>query len=211
MTCSVVFAFDFDGVIADSGPAYVRSINSVGQRLGATRQMSTEQLSRMSAFFHQRSAELIGLPEAKFDQFSASLREVFHQEQTCPGLQQEMGPLLCGLQKIGTVVIVSANEQRVIESALERLGVSVQHIYAGQGQAGKADVLSALAQNAEVVMIGDTVSDCRAAALAEVACVAVSWGWQCAELLSHAGVPIAHNCGELQRCLGLWLRGLEES
>lgn len=204
MTCSVVFAFDFDGVIADSGPAYVRAINTVGQRLGATRQMNTELLSRMPEYFHQRSAELIGLPESKLEQYSAGLREIFHQEQAHPDLIHEMGPLLCALQESGSVVMVSANEQGVIESALKRLGVAVQSVYAGHGRAGKATVLSALAQNAEVVMIGDTLSDCHAAATAEVACIAVSWGWQCAELLSGAGVPVVHNCGELRLYLEQW-------
>lgn len=204
MTCSVVFAFDFDGVIVDSGPAYVRAINTVGELLGATRPMNTELLSRMPEYFHQRSAELIGLPESKLEQYSAGLREVFHQEQARPDLIHEMGPLLRGLQESDTVVMVSANEQAVIESALNRLGVSVQNVYAGQGRAGKATVLSALAQSAEVVMIGDTLSDCHAAATAEVACVAVSWGWQCAELLSGASVPVVHSCDELQLCLEQW-------
>lgn len=204
MTASVVFAFDFDGVIVDSAPAYAQAINTVGRELGATRQMDTELLSRMPEYLHQRSAELIGLPESKLEQFSAGLREVFHQVQACPDLIHDMGPLLRGLQESGSVVMVSANEQGVIESALNRLDVSVKNVYAGHGRAGKATVLSDLAQNAEVVMIGDTLSDCHAAATAEVACVAVSWGWQCAELLSSASVPVVHSCDELQLWLEQW-------
>ena len=204
MTTPVVFAFDFDGVIVDSAPAYVRAINTVGEQLGATRQMDTELLSCMPEYLHQRSAELIGLPESKLAQFSEGLREVFHQEQACLDLRYDMGPLLLALQKNGSVVMVSANEQAVIESALIQLDVSVQNVYAGHGRVGKATVLSQLAQSARVVMIGDTLSDCHAAAAAGVECVAVSWGWQGAELLSHAGVPVVHNSEALQLWLELW-------
>lgn len=203
MNARPTFAFDFDGVIADSAPTYVQAINKVGRQLGATQQMNTQILAAMPEYLHHRSAELIGLPSAQLASFSAGLREAFHQHRQVV-LHSAMGPVLSTLQSLGSVVVVSANEQAVIASALAQLGVSVQGIHAGKGREGKAAVLAELARRSRVVMVGDTLSDCQAAAAASVDCVAVSWGWQGRALLAGAGVPVLHSSELLEEWLRQW-------
>jgi len=206
MSTPLVFAFDFDGVIVDSAPAYVRAINTVGQRHGAKHSLDLAQLSRMPEYFHRRSAQLIGLPEEALESYSAGLRQEFHQTSTRAELHKDIAPLLTELQQRGSVMVVSANDSDVIGAALEQLEVSVQGVYAGCGRDAKAQVLEQLALTARVVMIGDTLSDCHAASQAGVACVAVGWGWQCSELLASSGVPVVENRRALAKWLQLWAK-----
>lgn len=205
MNKTSVFAFDFDGVIADSAQAYVNAINSVAVNLGATRQMSCELLAGMRDYRHAHSAALIGVAESQLPRYSQGLRDYFHQYSEY-SLVTAMGPLLQRLSPLGSVVVLSANEQTVIEAAIAELDVAVDDIYAGHGREDKARVLTRLAAEARVLMIGDTLSDCDAAANAKVDAVAVSWGWQGCELLTEARVPIVDSPVQLQQWILDWCR-----
>ncbi len=205
MTATVVFAFDFDGVIADSAEAYARAINAVATPLSATRQMTTQLLAEMPEYRHQHSADVVGLPANCHGEFSKGLRDYFHQPQSVP-LHRAMGPVLTALQDHGDVVLVSANDEEVIRLALSELQVRVEHVYGGRGKTAKAAVLGEVAERNRVIMIGDTLSDCGAAEEGGVDAIAVSWGWQSATLLTQAGVPVVHTPAELQDALMQWLQ-----
>ena len=205
MSTSVVFAFDFDGVIADSAKAYARAINAVATPLGATRQMTTGLLAEMPEYRHQHSADVVGLPTNCQEVFSEGLRDYFHQPQSV-SLHDAMGPVLSALKDHGEVVLVSANDEAVIRLALSELQVRADCVYGGRGKAAKADVLGELAERSRVIMVGDTLSDCGAAEQAGVDAIAVSWGWQSATLLLQAGVPVVHTPADLQAALMQWLQ-----
>ncbi|MGB0866828.1 MAG: HAD family hydrolase [Granulosicoccaceae bacterium] len=199
-----LIAFDFDGVIVDSASTYVQSINHVGQCLGANKLLSIDQLALMPDYRHQFSAEMIELPRQQFSAFSEQLSLRFHRVQERAKLHRAMGLLLANCLKRGEVVILSANEQRVIEMALSELALDSIPIYARCGREAKANVLADLAQRARVLMVGDTLSDCRAAASAGVDCVSVAWGWQGRERLLEAKVPLMASVEELHHWLVHW-------
>lgn len=201
-----VFAFDFDGVLVDSAAAYVQAVNRAGGELGASRRLSVAELAAMEDYRHGCSAERIGLPASALSAYSEALRRHFHVAQARARLHPGMAPVLAEAAAHGGVVVVSANAREVIEPALRRFGAGAPPIYAGRGRAGKAEVLAALAQRARVLMVGDTLSDCRAAAEAGVGCVAVAWGWQGAGVLRRAGVPVVSSARALRAQMAHWRR-----
>lgn len=203
MTQARVFAFDFDGVIADSAPAYVAAINAAAEPLGATRRMDLQMLADMPAYAHALSARQVGLSEARTAQYSAALREHFHR-QAAPPLHRCMGAVLERLSTAGEVIVLSANAEAAIAAALTDLGVQPTAVYAGRAASAKAEVLKLLSERAKVVMVGDTLADCHAARDAGVAAVAVAWGWQSEPLLASAGVPVMANAVDLEAWLLAW-------
>ena len=203
MSNTLVFAFDFDGVISDSAQAYVDAINSVSVKLGASHPMTLESLASMPDYKHAHSATLTGVPLEHLSAYSDGLREYFHQQPDLT-LIAAIAPLLQQLAGLGSVVVVSANEHGVIETALNTLAVKVDGIYAHHGREQKTAVLKQLQTDARVLMVGDTLNDCYAAEAAGVDMVAVSWGWQARDLLLSAGVPVVDNVEQLKRWVLAW-------
>lgn len=203
MKAKPIFVCDFDGVIADSAPAYVDAINIAAQSLGASRLMTLDLLATMPSYQHVRSAQLLGLEEHSLDQFSQALRMEFHRQSESP-LHLAMRPVLCEMKNMGRLVLLSANEHHVLQGALDSWQMADVDIFPQRGEAAKTQKLEELSRSYRVVMIGDTLNDCRAAAAAGVHCIAVTWGWQCAELLQSAGVPMAQTSEQLLLHLRAW-------
>ncbi len=111
-----------------------------------------------------------------------------------PALFAGIAAVLRALAGHGPIAILSASPLVVIESALERAGVSgaVQAIRDGSDPTSKAAKLPGLLGQFGVgasgaVMIGDGVSDIRAGQANCMLTAAVTWGWQSRARLEAAG------------------------
>lgn len=129
-----------------------------------------------------------GLDPARFAQDVSDF--VTNHEQVSP-LIPGMSDVLRALAETGPLAIISATHSSVLHRFLDAHGLSdcFDHVIGGDAGRPKADILmqlDATTGNRPVVMVGDAISDIRAAHAAALPCIAVAWGWQPAEMLTDA-------------------------
>lgn len=177
-------AFDFDGVLVDSLGRFLEHAAVVAASLGHPRSPSLRDLDALDQMKVIDFARQIDLPEAVVEQFRDEVYDRIQAEQANLRFFTDMKDVLAQALDQFHVAIVTANRERVVQDFLERQGLA-QRVHAIYGEEGgyKAKKLAAFAQSAavsikQVFMIGDAVSDVRAAQQAGAKSIAVTWGGQ---------------------------------
>ena len=198
--------FDFDGVLVDSAQYYCRCIEQVAKQLGGVGSYTVEDLGLVTTLRYRAFLQAFGLPSELHTVFAQRLRHAFHAD---PCNFTPIGPLVAALRQTAPsreLRVLSANDQDLIQRWLQQQGLHghLSIVRGGAHSGQKIDVLQQWNKELDgIVFIGDTVSDAEQALAADVEFVAVSWGWQKAELLKQHKVPVASNPEELCRWLGL--------
>jgi phosphoglycolate phosphatase-like HAD superfamily hydrolase len=185
-----ILIFDFDGVLADSLAPMLRYAGQVCLELGypcTPTQKDLEILDRMEFSEYGRQ---LGIPEEKIETFVARNFELFSRREQplaiTPGIKLVIGKL----SQIAILVVITGNSCKVVGKFLDTYGLKdkFQTVLGAEDDGSRlGKILKVISLNGglngEVYMIGDAVSDIRAASEAGIKSVAIAWGHQSKEKL----------------------------
>ena len=177
--------FDFDGVLCDSLSLVIDISNSVSLELGGTGGLNSEKIARLENVTFPEIAQLVGVTNEQFAEFSKRLFQNFSKRsaevELFPGVSEQVKHL----SKHNTLGVITANHSDVVEEILERAGIldCFTKILGANHQGSKERKIMdfAIGHNKNyrnLWMVGDSKSDIAAGHLAQARTVAVTWGWQ---------------------------------
>lgn len=193
----MLLAFDFDGVIADSLAHNLETTNRNCAGRGNGRVFTAADIEELESMSFKELGVKLGVDDdERLEIQTATLAQLpVGIEAVRPF--EDIGRTLDILSRGATLAIVSSSTNAVIRPFLKKYGFDsfFTKILTFDEPGAKAEKLNALAAEFAVpksamFMIGDAVSDIKAAQKAGVKSVAVSWGFQSAARLATANPDI---------------------
>ena len=182
--------FDFDGVLADTLGDMLRFAQEVCDELGVSHTVVQTDLSELEVMSFATFGKACGMSEELVDEFVRRCTGKFAQKKSPPALFNGLGEVVRKLAEVHLLVVVTGNMERNVCAFLEEHALQgcVRAVYGVDMPGSKAEkILMAKSQFAAdgdpVFMVGDSLSDIRAARQAGVKSIAVSWGHQSVERL----------------------------
>ncbi len=186
---SKTIIFDFDGTLADSLAVLVQITNELAPEFGID-PISPEQVAALRGL---NSQEIIKMSGVSLWQIPFLLRRYqvrFHQRAArvllFPEIEQMLHELKFSGYKLG---IVSSNSVENIDVVLRHYQIDQLFSFIkscsvfGKGRAIRSIMRANYAVAHETVYVGDEVRDIEAARRSKVVSIAVTWGFNAAELL----------------------------
>jgi phosphoglycolate phosphatase len=202
--------FDFDGVLADTLADMLRFAQEVCDELGVNHTVLQTDLSELEVMSFATFGRACEMPEDFVDEFVRRCTEKFSEKEVPPAIFEGLGEVIRKLAGRHWLAVVTGNTGRNVRAFLERHGLSgcVRAVYGVDLPGTKLEkILMAKGQFAAegeaVFMVGDSLSDIRAAREAGVKTIAVSWGHQRLDKLIEAQPDhVVHSPGELVEIIG---------
>jgi phosphoglycolate phosphatase len=192
-----IIIFDFDGVLADSLEPMLRFANQVCQELGVQATPSKADLEALDKMEFSEFGRQVGIPENQITTFVQRNQQLFYEQDQPPEIVQGMQSVISSLAGHNTLAIITGNSCKVVENFLEKYQIrnNFQIILCDEHKGNRLEKIRqvmGLASNhsSSVYMIGDAVSDIRAAHAAGITSIAVSWGHQSVDKLSQANPDV---------------------
>ena len=177
--------FDFDGVLADTIADMLRFAQEVCAELGVKHTVVQTDLSELEVMSFATFGRACGIPEDLVDEFVRRCTGKFAEKKAPPEIFNGLGEVLRKLAKSHVLAVVTGNTEGNVRTFLEQHGLEgcFRALYGVDMPGSKAEkILMAKSQfvaEAETVfMVGDSMSDVRAARAAGVKSIVVSWGHQ---------------------------------
>ena len=177
--------FDFDGVLADTLADMLRFGQEVCDELGVKHTVVQTDLSELEVMSFATFGWACEVPEDLVDEFVRRCTRKFAEKESPPVIFDGMGVVVRNLAESYTLAVVTGNTEAVVRTFLEEhgLGGCIRAVYGVDMPGSKVEkILMAKSQFAAegeaVFMVGDSLSDVRAAREAGVTSIAVSWGHQ---------------------------------
>lgn len=205
----MLFAFDFDGVIADSFDYNIGLMNRVAIELGLTELFCRATVSACDVMTWERVGAQCGVPESLSGLFCDRLFSLLRNVQPPVAVFDGMAEVLSVAKELGRVVVVTSNFESLVTDVLRRneLMDRVERVFGVETSKDKTEKLQMAAAFAGVscrktVKIGDCVSDIQHARRAGTQVIAVSWGFHGrAQLVAAAPDAVADSPAELKRLI----------
>jgi phosphoglycolate phosphatase len=192
-----IIIFDFDGVLADSLEPMLRFANQVCQELGVQASPSKADLEALDRMEFSEFGRQVGIPEDQVTTFVQRNQQLFYEQDQPPEIVQGMQSVISSLAEHNTLAIITGNSCKLVESFLEKYQIrnNFQIILCDEHKGNRLEKIRQVMELASnnstrVFMIGDAVSDIRAAHAAGITSIAVSWGHQSVNKLSQANPDI---------------------
>lgn len=186
---------DYDGVLADTLDDLVRFGQEACDRLGVNHRVRKEDLNNLEVMSFSSFGHACGVPNHLVDSFVEICLKLFAGKTSPPAIFPGLREVLQSLALHHRIAIVTTNTSQNVRSFLARHGLEglVHEIHGVDSPGSKADKIRMARerwmQNQEgraVFMVGDSISDVRAAQEAGVTSIAVTWGHQGLEQLLRA-------------------------
>jgi phosphoglycolate phosphatase len=205
-----ILIFDFDGVLADTRDDILRFAEIVCAQLGHPCQATPEDLDALEEMSFDSLARRLGLPEDKVSAFTERSFALFNARKRPPGIVAGVAEVMARLAADCKMGIVSGNNSDTVHSFLDHHGLApfIDVVLTANDPGSRAEKIVQVAERlnqpgAEVYVIGDAVSDIRAARQASVKSIAVTWGHQSRERLEALGPDqVVHSPGQLLALFG---------
>ncbi|NVN55633.1 HAD family hydrolase [bacterium Scap17] len=185
-----LYVFDFDGVIADSLTLCLKACEHAAHLEGRTIVLERDSWESLDNVTFEEMARVQGFTDEAVARFAAHVF-AYTRQATPPAVFTGMREALSALAEQGDVMVLSANHSEMIRATLAAAGLSdcVSQVLGGEIAGSKGAKLARLLAAPHVAverswMVGDAVSDIRAAHEAGCRAAAVSWGWQSPERLT---------------------------
>lgn len=185
-----ILIFDFDGVLADSLAPMLSYAGQVCLELGyqcTPTQKDLEILDRMEFSEYGRQ---LGIPEEKIETFVTRNFELFSRREEPLAITPGIESVIRELSRIAILVVITGNSCKVVGKFLDTYGLQdeFQTVLGAEDDGNRVEkilkVISLTGESfGEVYMIGDAVSDIRAARKAGIKSIAIGWGHQSKEKL----------------------------
>jgi len=186
--------FDFDGVLADTLEDMLRFAAQACEQLGIPCQPSPVDLEVLERMTFSDFGRQLGVPENKLGEFVRLCLELFSNRAQPPDITPGLGEVVRQLAQTYPLAIVTGNTEATVRAFLERHDLAdCFKVLVDVHQPGeRADKITRAAaalgvDPSETLVVGDAVSDVRAAAQAGARSAAVGWGHQSHSRLSQAG------------------------
>lgn len=186
--------FDYDGVLADTLDDLIRFGQEACNQLGVKHVVAKEDLSNLEVMSFATFGRACEVPEHLIDEFVKISLNLFAEKESPPAIFDGLRDVFQHLSSNHKIAIVTTNSSQNVHAFLTQHGLdSLVHAVYGVDTPGSKAQKIALARerfvkNGEAVfMIGDALSDVRAAKEAGVTSIAVTWGHQSLETLLRGG------------------------
>ena len=180
-----ILIFDFDGVLADSLAPMLSYAGQVCRELGIAATPRISDLESLEKMEFSAFALQLGIPGDQIESFVKRNHELFSDREEPIPMKPGMGVVVADLAENSTLAIITGNSCKVVEKFLEAYGMrsKFQTVLCAEHEGTRLEKILNIknqyhAQKAELYMIGDAVSDIRAAREAGVKSIAVAWGHQ---------------------------------
>jgi len=177
--------FDFDGVLADTLADMLRFAQEVCDELGVKHTVVQTDLSELEVMSFATLGRACEMPEDLVDEFVRRCTGKFAEKQSPPAIFGGLGEVVRKLAQSHLLAVVTGNTQGNVGTFLEEHGLEgcVRAVYGVDMPGSKVEKIMMAksqfaAQGEAVFMVGDSLSDVRAARQAGVKSIAVSWGHQ---------------------------------
>jgi phosphoglycolate phosphatase len=179
--------FDFDGVLADTLNDLLQFGQEACDELGVKHIVKKDDLSNLEDMSFASYGRACEVPEHLVDEFVQSCFKRFAEKKSPPAIFSGMSKIVRRLAVNNTIAIVTTNSSQNVNAFLieHGLGGCVDAVYGVDLPGSKAqkisiawDQFSADTKRESVFMVGDSLSDIRAAKMASVMSIAVAWGHQ---------------------------------
>lgn len=182
--------FDYDGVLADTLDDLIRFGQEACNQLGVKHVVAKEDLSNLEVMSFATFGRACEVPEHLIDEFVKISLNLFAEKESPPAIFDGLRDVIQHLSSNHKIAIVTTNSSQNVHAFLTQHGLdSLVHAVYGVDTPGSKAQKIAIARerfvkNGEAVfMIGDALSDVRAAKEAGVISIVVTWGHQSLETL----------------------------
>ncbi|MGD1918366.1 MAG: HAD-IA family hydrolase [Pleurocapsa sp.] len=189
MTAKVVL-FDFDGTIADTYNAIAKITNQLSSEFGY-KALNEEELLLLKNLSSREIVKLSEISIFKIPFLVRRVRSELSKEIADLSPIKGMTSILFELKNRGyTLGIVTSNNKENVEIFLRKnkLDSLFSYVYSSTSIFGKHRVINQAIRNnslrkADVIYVGDETRDIRSSRKSNIGVVAVSWGFNSAEIL----------------------------
>ncbi len=177
--------FDFDGVLADSLIPMLSYARQVCQELGYPCEPTQNDLEILDKMEFSEYGRQLGIPEALIDKFVMRNFELFSGQEESLAITPGIKPVIEELSERAFLGVITGNSCKVVDKFQDAHGLKnkFQTILGAEDDGNRIEKISKIislsgGSNFEAFMVGDAVSDIRAAREAGVKSIAVGWGHQ---------------------------------
>jgi phosphoglycolate phosphatase-like HAD superfamily hydrolase len=188
-----VLIFDFDGVLADTLVDMLRYARRVCADMGYPRHPTQADLEALERMEFVEFGRRLQIPEEQVQEFAQRNFELFARQPQPPSIFEGMREAVTQLSATSRIGIVTGNASRVVRGFLEHHGLvgTIDVMLTADDRGSRSEKIARAARHLggggdETYVIGDAVSDIRAAEEAAVKSIAVTWGHQSREKLEQA-------------------------
>lgn len=180
--------FDYDGVLADTLDDLVHFGQQACDQLGVKHTVTQADLSNLEVMSFATYGRTCEVPEHLVDEFVKISLNLFAEKKSPPAIFDGMREVIQHISSQHKLAIVTTNSSQNVNLFLTQHGLSnlFHAVYGVDTPGSKAHKISLARERfgeESVYMIGDALSDVRAAMEAGVASIAVTWGHQSLETL----------------------------
>lgn len=182
--------FDYDGVLADTLDDLIQFGQEACNQLGINHVVTKNDLANLEVMSFATFGRACEVPEHLIDEFVKISLNLFAEKETPPAIFAGLEEVIRLFSASHKIAVVTTNSSQNVHAFLVKYGLdSFFHaVYGVDTPGSKAQKISIarerFANNGEAVfMIGDALSDVRAAKEAGVTSIAVTWGHQSLETL----------------------------
>lgn len=182
--------FDYDGVLADTLDDLIRFGQEACNQLGVNHVVTKDDLSNLEIMSFATYGRACEVPEPLIDEFVKINLNLFAEKESPPAIFDGLSEVIRHLSVQHKIAIVTTNSSQNVHAFLAIHGLdNLVHAVYGVDTPGSKALKISLARERfvkdgeAVFMIGDALSDVRAAREAKVASIVVTWGHQSIETL----------------------------
>ncbi|MGH1392612.1 MAG: HAD-IA family hydrolase [Trichormus sp.] len=206
-----VIIFDFDGTIADTVDALVSIANRLAIEFGYI-QITPEQLTLLKNLSSREIIKYSGVSLLKIPflvkKVKAELKNKIQELKPIPGMKESLLELKNHGYQLG---IITSNSKDNVTAFLEinELDNLFEFIYSGVTIFGKTTIINNVLKQKQlkpqtVIYVGDETRDIEASKKANIKVIAVTWGFNSAEILSQQNPDfLIHQPSELLQVIKL--------
>lgn len=177
--------FDYDGVLADTLDDLIQFGQEACNQLGVKHVVTKDDLSNLEVMSFATYGRACEVPENLVDEFVKICLKLFAEKETPPAIFAGLSEVIRHLSTNHKIAIVTTNSSQNVHAFLVKHGLDgcIDAVYGVDTPGSKAQKISLaqsrfLEKEEAVFMIGDALSDVRAAKEAGVTSIAVTWGHQ---------------------------------
>jgi phosphoglycolate phosphatase len=182
--------FDYDGVLADTLDDLLQFGQEACNKLGVKHVVTIDDVSNLEIMSFASYGQACEVPEHLVDEFVKICLTLFAEKESPPAVFKGLSYVVRYLSMNHRIAIVTTNASQNVNSFLAKHGLDrfIHAVYGVDSPGSKAQKIS-MARNQlladtkqdSVFMVGDSLSDIRAAREASVISIAVTWGHQSLE------------------------------
>ena len=184
--------FDYDGVLADTLDDLIHFGQQACDQLGVKHVVTKADLSNLEVMSFATYGRACEVSEHLVDEFVKISLNLFAEKKTPPAIFVGMREIIQHFSSNHKLAVVTTNSSQNVNLFLAQHGLDnlFHAVYGVDTPGSKAEKISLARERfmeQSVFMIGDALSDVRAAKEAGVTSIAVTWGHQSLETLQRGG------------------------